>query len=113
MTFEADGTKVESTPLVSGRAASNTSCVGSSVHSGVYFDPKGREPFGEGVAIAPATSDNVLRGPDQKFAALRAGDAKRLTEHIPDRYAQLFSKGVRVLKRDGRKILPKPACMRG
>ena len=70
VTSEADDTEVESTPLVSGRAVSTTSRAGSGVHS-------------DGLADAPATSDNVSHGPDQQFAALRAGEAKRLAEHIP------------------------------
>ena len=69
VTSEADDTEVESTPFVSGRAISTTSRAGSSVHS-------------EGVTDAPATSDNFLHGPDQQFAALRAGEAQRLAEHI-------------------------------
>ena len=70
VTSEADDTEVESTPFVSGRAISTTSRAGSSVHS-------------EGLADAPATFDNFLHGPDQQFAALRAGEAKGLAEHIP------------------------------
>ena len=78
VTSEADDTEVENTPLVSGRAVSTTSRTGSSVHSGVSLDPKGRGPFGKGLADAPATSGNFSRGHDQQFAALRAGEAKRL-----------------------------------
>ena len=96
VTSEADDTEAESTPPVSGRAVSTTSRIGSSVHS-------------EGLADAPATSDNFLHGPDQQFAALRAEEAKRLLSPSPDRYARLLSKDVRVLKRDGRKTLPKQA----
>ena len=70
VTSEADDTEVDSTPLVSGRAVSTTSLVGSSVHS-------------EGLADAPVTSDSFSHGPDQQFAALRAGEAKKLAEHIP------------------------------
>ena len=93
VTSEADGTEVEITPLVTGRAVSNTSCAGSSVHSGGYFDPKGRGPFGEGLAHAPATSDNFSHGPDQQFAALRAGEGKRLAEHIPGPLRATIFKG--------------------
>ena len=83
--------EVESTPLVSWRAVSTTSRVGSSVHSGVYFDPKGRGPLGEGLADAPATSDSFPHGSDQQFAVLRAGEAKRLAEHIPrPQHATIF-----------------------
>ena len=70
VTSEADCTEVENTPLVSGRAVSTTSRAGRSVNS-------------EGLADAPATSDNFWHGPDQQFAALRAGEAKKLAEHIP------------------------------
>ena len=63
VTFEADDTEVESTSLVSGRAVSTTSRARSSVHSGVYFDPKDRGPFGEGLADAPATSDSFSHDP--------------------------------------------------
>ena len=70
VTPEADDTEVESTPLVSGKDVSTTSRAGSSVHS-------------EGLADAPATSNNFSHGPHQQFAALLAGEAKRLAEHIP------------------------------
>ncbi|CAM9656562.1 unnamed protein product, partial [Ascophyllum nodosum] len=80
VTSEADNTEVESTPLVSGRALSTTSRAGSSVHS-------------EGLAEAPATSDNLLQEPDQQFAALRAGEAKRLAEHIPGPLRATIFKG--------------------
>ena len=64
-------------------AVLTTSRAGSSLHSGVYFDPKGRGTFGEGLADAPATSVRFLHGPNQQFAALRAGEAKKHAEHIP------------------------------
>ena len=83
VTSESDDTEIETTPLVSERAVSTTSRAGSSVHSGVSFDPKSQRPFGEGLADALATSDSFSRSPDQQFAALRAGEAKRLAEHIP------------------------------
>ena len=92
-TSEADDTEVESTPLVLGRAVSTTSRAGSSVHNGVSFDPKGRGPFGEGLADASATSDSFSHGPDQQFAALRAGEAKRLAEHIPGPLRATIFKG--------------------
>ena len=66
---EADDTEVENISFISWRAIPTTSRAGSSVHS-------------EGLADAPATSDNFSHGPDQQFAALRAGEAKRLAEHI-------------------------------
>ena len=69
VTSEADNTEVESTPLISGRAVSTTSRAGSRLHS-------------EGLADAPATSGSFSHDPDQQFAALRAGEAKRLAEHI-------------------------------
>ena len=80
VTSEADDTEVESTPFVSGRDISTTSRAGSSVHS-------------EGLADAPATSDNVSHGPDQQFAALRTGEAKRLAEHIPGPLRATIFKG--------------------
>ena len=80
VTSEADDTEVESTPFVSGMAISTTSHAGSSIHS-------------EGLADAPATSDNFSHGPDQPFAALRAGEAKRLAEHIPGPLRMTFFKG--------------------
>ena len=73
-------TKVENTPFISGRAISTTSRAGSSLHS-------------EGLADAPATSDNFSRGPDQQFAALRAGEAKRLAEYIPGSLRTTIFKG--------------------
>ena len=83
VTSEADDTERENTPLISGRAASTISSAGSSVHSRVFCDPKGRVPSGEGPADVLATSYSVSYGPDQKFTALRAGEAKILAEHIP------------------------------
>ena len=80
VTSEADDTEAQSTPLVSGRAVSTTSRAGSSVHS-------------EGLADAPATSDNFSHGPDQQFAALCAGEARRLAEHIPGRLRATIFKG--------------------
>ena len=80
VTSEADDTEVESTPLVSGRAVSTTSRAGNSVHS-------------EGLDDAPATSDNFSHGPDQQFAALRAGEAKKLAEHIPGPLRATIFKG--------------------
>ena len=75
VTSEADDTARESTSLVSGRAVSTISRARSSGHGGVSFDSKGRGPFSKGLADAPATSDSFSHGPDQKFAALRAGEA--------------------------------------
>ena len=80
VTSEADNTEVESTPFVLGRAISITSRAGSSVHS-------------EGLADAPATSDNFSHGPDKQFAALRAGEAKRIAEHIPGPLRTTIFKG--------------------
>ena len=80
VTSEADNTEVETTPFVSGRAISTTSRPGSSVHS-------------EGLADAPATFDNFPHGPDQQFAALRAGKANRLAEHIPGPLRTTIFKG--------------------
>ena len=93
VTSEADDTEVDNTPLVSGRAVSTTSRAGNSVHSGFSFDPKNRGSFGEGLADAPATSDSFSRSPDQQFAALRAGEAKRLAEHIPGPLRTTIFKG--------------------
>ena len=80
VTSEADDTEVESTPFVSGRALSTTSRAGSSVHS-------------EGLADAPASSDIFMHDPDHQFAALRAGEAKRLAVHIPGLLRATIFKG--------------------
>ena len=80
VTSEADDTEVESTPFVSGRVISTTSRAGSSVHS-------------ESLADTQATSDNFSYGPDQQFAALCAGEAKRLAEHIPGPLRMTIFKG--------------------
>ena len=93
VTSEADDTEVENTSLVPGRAVSATSRAGSNVHSGVDFDPKGRGPFSEGFADAPATFESVSYGPDQQFAALRAGEAKISAEHIPGPLRATIFKG--------------------
>ena len=93
VTSEADDTEVESTPFVSGRAVSTTSRAGSSVHS-------------EGLADAPATSDNFSHGPDQQFAVLRAGEAKRLAEHIPGPPpATIFKERTRAEERRSKNIV--------
>ena len=94
VTSRADDTEVESTLFVSGRAVSTTSRAGSSLHS-------------EGLVDAPATSDNILHGPDQQLLYCAPGKQRDLLSTSPDRYARLFSKDVRVLKREGRKTLPK------
>ena len=87
VTSEADDTEVESTPLVSERAVSTTSRAGSSSHS-------------EGLADAPATSDSFSHGPYQQFAALLAGETKRLAEHIPGPLrATIFKGGTRAEER--------------
>ena len=96
VTSEADDTEVESTPFVSGRAVSTTSRAGSSVHS-------------EGLADAPATSDNFRIVPISSLLRCAPGKQRDLLSTSPDRYARLFSKDVRVLKRNGRKTLPKQA----
>ena len=92
-TSEADASERDNTSLVSGRTVSTTSRAESSVHSGVSFDPKGRGPFGEGLADALATSDNFLHGPVQLFAALRARITKRLAEYIPGLLRATIFKG--------------------
>ena len=83
VTSEPDDIERKNTPTVLGRAALTTSSAGSSVHSWVSFDPMGREPSGQGLYDAPATSDSVLHGSDQRFAALCDGEGKWLAEHIP------------------------------
>ena len=93
VTSEADDTDVENTPLVFGRAVSTTSRAGSSVHSVFFFYSKGRGPFGESLVDAPATSDSFSHGPDHQFDALRAGEAKRLAEHIPGPLRATILKG--------------------
>ena len=65
------------------------------VPSGISFEPKGRGPSGEDFAGAPATSNSFLYGPDRHFAALRAGEAKRLAEHIPGQQCATIFKGRR------------------
>ena len=94
---EADDTEVKSTPFVSGRAISTTSRAGSSVHS-------------EGLADAPATSETFRMVPITSLLRCTPGKQRDLLSTSPDSYARLFSKDVRVLKRDGRKALPKQAC---
>ena len=96
VTSEADDAEIESTPLVSGRAGSATSRAGSSVHS-------------EGLADAPATSDNFSHGLVSSLLHCAPGKQRDLLSTSPDHCARLFSKDVCVLKRDGRKTLPKQA----
>ena len=43
---------------------------------------QGRGPFRKGLAVAPTTSDSFSYSSDQQFAALLAGEAKRLAKHI-------------------------------
>ena len=59
VTSEADDTERENTSILLRRAASATSSTGSSLHSAVSFQPKGRGPSGEGLADALATSDSI------------------------------------------------------
>ena len=96
VTSEADDTEVESTPFVAARAISTTSRAGSSVHS-------------EGLADAPGTSDNFRMVPISSLLRCAPGKQRDLLSTSPDRYARLFSKDVRVLKRNSRKTLPKQA----
>ena len=65
-----DDTGRENAPLGSGRAASITSSVGSSVHSGGSFNSKGQGPYGKRLADALAISNKFPYG--QHFTALRA-----------------------------------------
>ena len=71
----------------SGRAPASIASAGSSVHDGIFFDPEDHGPTGQGLADDLATfssADGIgFLGPDQQFAALRAGRVKRLAEHIP------------------------------
>ena len=59
VTSEADYTERENTSILLERAASATSSTGSSVHSAVSFQPKGRGSSGEGLADALPTSDSI------------------------------------------------------
>ena len=59
VTSAADDTEVENTPLALGRAVSTTSRAGSSVYSGVSFDPKGRGAFSEGCCTASRGSEET------------------------------------------------------
>ena len=88
------GTRGESsTPIPSGRAATSVQSTGS-VQSVVSFDPQGRVSSGEGLADAPAaplsakmansSRDSASHDSNDQFAALRAGEKKRLAEHIPE-----------------------------
>ena len=82
VTSDGGYTERENTLLISGRAASSTLSTGSSVHSGVSFDLKGRGFSGESLVDALATSDSFSYGLGQQFAALHAEEAKILAEHI-------------------------------
>ena len=84
MTSEADTTKRENTPLVSGIAASTTLSAENSVQSWVSFDPKSRGPFYEGLGDALAASLSTSCSPDQQFISLCAWEAKPLAEYIPE-----------------------------
>ena len=107
VTSETDDTERENIPPVPGRAVSTISRAGSSVHSGLCFDPKGRGPFGEGLADAPSTSDSFLYGPDQQFAALRAGKQKDLPNTSPRTAMRDFFKGRMRAEERRSKTLPK------
>ena len=63
-------------PATSGRALPPTSSAESS-QGGVSCDPGGMMPPGEGLVRAP-----VATKPDHRYAALRAGEIKRLAEHL-------------------------------
>ena len=104
VTSEADETEEENTPLVSGRAVSTTSRAESSVHSGVSFDPSARASL---MLRLPLTAFRTV--PISSLLHCAPGKQRDLLSTSPDRYARLFLKDVRVLKRDGRKTLPKQA----
>ena len=80
-----------STPIPSGRATSSVQSTGS-VQSGVSFDPQGRVLCGEGLADAPtaplsakmsnSSRDSASHGTNEQFAALRAGEEKRLAKNV-------------------------------
>ena len=97
MTSEVDDAGQETTPITSGRSSPFSSSAGSSVHSEV-----GSGGFQSRVATASATSSSMggisPYGPDQQFAALRAGEANDLMSTFPDRNARLSSRPVRTQK---------------
>jgi len=92
-TKSESGTRGESsTPITSGRATSSVQSTGS-VQSGVSFDPQDRVPCGGVIAnatvaplstkMASSSGDSASHSTNEQFTALRAGEEKRLAEHIP------------------------------
>ena len=107
VTSEADDTEVDNTPLVSGRAVSTTSRAGNSVHSGFLLTRRA-ECLSARVLLMlrlPLTAFRMV--PISSLLHCAPGKERGLPSTSPDRYARIFLKDVRVLKRDGRKTLPK------
>ena len=96
VTSEADDTEVENTPFISGRAISTTS-------------PEAA--YTARVLLMLRLSLTIFHMvPISSLLRCAPGKQRDLLNTSPERYVQLFSKDVRVPKRDGRKALPKQAC---
>ena len=67
-------------PITSGRAQTPTTRARGS-QCGIYINPEGMTP-GESLADASAAA-STSHGPDKRYAALGAGEAKRLAEYVP------------------------------
>ena len=65
VTSEVNDTELENRSIMSGRATSTSSSAGSSVNSGVPFDPEGQGYSGQGLADALAASHNASYCPDK------------------------------------------------
>ena len=68
------------TPITSGRAPTPTPRASGSQY-GVHIDPEGMTP-GESLADISAAA-STSHGPDTRYTALGAGEAKRHEEYIP------------------------------
>ena len=101
MTSEVVDTERDNTSLGLGRAVSTASRRKKRTQGG-SFDPKGR---GLLMLRLPVTAFSMV--PISRLLHYAAGKQTELPSTSPDRYARQFLKSVRVLKRDGRKTLPK------
>ena len=94
VTPEADDTEIGSTPLVSVRAVSTIRAPEAAYTARVLL-----------MLRLPLTTFRMV--PINSLLHCAPGKQRDLLSTSPDRYARLFSKDVRMLKRDGRKTLPK------
>ena len=100
MSSEPDDTERENTSLLSGRAISTTSSTGTSVHSGVFFTRRAEGPPARVLLMLRLPLTALCVVPISSLLHCAPGKLKDLLNTPPDHNARLFSKDIRVLKRD-------------